>query len=410
MGKIINFLSEFSIPLILGVVVALVWSNTNPHAYDYFVHTPLWSEFQIFGHELTLHFFMNDIFMVLFFGIAAVEITQAFLPGGDLNPISKAVNPLFGTLGGIFGPIGVFFFLCYFLPLDGLMNELNGRIGDSGSILSFSDIIRGWGIPTATDIALAWLIARMVFGSRHPAVTFLLLVAVADDAIGLGIIAVFYPDPHHPVELPYLGLLLGGMLAALLLRKAGVRWVMPYLILGGIPAWLGLILAHLHPALALVAIVPFMPTDPHHQRAEHLFEEESDHSTLSNFEHQFKILVDLGLFGFGLTNAGVLFSEVNLITWIVLSSLLIGKTMGIYFFSMISQWISFPLPTGMDARSLLVTGIIAGVGLTVALFVAGEAYTHASLQGAAKMGALFSVSGGLIAWLVARALAVEKKT
>lgn len=60
----------------------------------------------------------------------------------------------------------------------------------------------GWGIPTATDIALAWLVARIVFGASHPAVNFLLLLAVADDAIGLGIIAIFYPDLSFPSSLP----------------------------------------------------------------------------------------------------------------------------------------------------------------------------------------------------------------
>ena len=66
-------------------------------------------------------------------------------------------------------------------------------------------LTRGWGITTATDIALAWLVARLVFGKGHPAITFLLLLAIGDDAIGLMIIAMFYPDPNHPIYLPALG-------------------------------------------------------------------------------------------------------------------------------------------------------------------------------------------------------------
>ena len=78
-------------------------------------------------------------------------------------------------------------------------------------------VANGWGIPTATDIALAWLVARVVFGRGHSAVSFLLLLAVADDGIGLGIIAVFYPDPNHPVQTIWLLLVAAGM---------GVAWGM----------------------------------------------------------------------------------------------------------------------------------------------------------------------------------------
>ena len=97
----INLLREFSIPLLAGVVVAIVWANLDPSGYQAFNTAPL------FG-GLSFHFISNELFMVLFFGIAAVEITQSCLPGGDLNPVSKAVNPLFGTLGGVIGPVVVY--------------------------------------------------------------------------------------------------------------------------------------------------------------------------------------------------------------------------------------------------------------------------------------------------------------
>ena len=150
---------------------------------------------KVLGHPLTVHFLINGMFMVFFFGIAAKEITDSVLPGGALNPPNKAVNPLMATIGGILGPVGVYFLLTAVLY---------------GGTDNFSEVANGWGIPTATDIALAWLVARIVFGSHHSAVNFLLLLAVADDAIGLGIIAVFYPDPNHPVEPVWLLLTLGG--------------------------------------------------------------------------------------------------------------------------------------------------------------------------------------------------------
>src|SRR6266511_2507586 len=90
----VNLLRQFSIPLILGVAAALVWANYAPQSYHHFTHDPLLG-------SLSFHFLSNDIFMVFFFGIAAVEITQSCLPGGELNPPRKAINPLFATVGGI---------------------------------------------------------------------------------------------------------------------------------------------------------------------------------------------------------------------------------------------------------------------------------------------------------------------
>ena len=192
----LNLLREFSMPLLAGVVVAIVWANLDPSGYQAFNTAP-------FLGGLSFHFISNELFMVLFFGIAAVEITQSCLPGGDLNPVSKAVNPLFGTLGGVIGPVVVY--LC-----------LNAMIGAP-------ELRNGWGIPTATDIALAWLAARIVFGSAHPAVSYLLLLAVADDAIGLAIIAIFYPDPNMPTEPVWLFLTAIGVAVAYIMRSFKLR-------------------------------------------------------------------------------------------------------------------------------------------------------------------------------------------
>ena len=108
-NHVIAILQEFSIPLLSGVAVALLAANLAPDAYDEILHAKPLGDIQIFGHALTFHFLVNDIFMVFFFAIAAKEITEACLPGGSLNPLSKAVNPLFATAGGVIGPVVVFF-------------------------------------------------------------------------------------------------------------------------------------------------------------------------------------------------------------------------------------------------------------------------------------------------------------
>lgn len=381
MRKRINLLREFSVPLIAGVVVAVLWANLDPAGYAYFDHNHFFGPF-------SFHFVTNELFMVFFFGIAAVEITQSCLPGGDLNPPRKAINPLLATLGGVLGPVAVYF----------LLNWLFGA----------PTFTNGWGIPTATDIALAWLAARLVFGDGHPAISFLLLLAIADDAIGLAIIAIFYPDPSVPAEPLWLLLTMAGMGVAWILRSAKVKSYWPYLLLAGVPSWFGLHEAHLHPALALVFIVPFFPH--RYRESRHLFEEDpSDRSTLSRFEHDWKIIVDFGLFMFGLANAGVAFSGVGTATWLVFLSLLTGKTIGIFSFGFLGKKLGFPLPDGMKKRDLMMAGVIAGIGFTVALFVAGEAFTDPEVQGAAKMGAMFSIAAFPVAIVLARFAGIRKR-
>jgi len=380
MKRTVNLLREFSIPLVAGVIVALFWANLDPEGYHHFIHGE-------FVKGLSFHFFINDIFMVFFFAIAAVEITQSLLPGGDLNPIKKAVNPLFSTLGGVLGPISVFFLLNYF------MGE--------------PTYARGWGIPTATDIALAWLVAKFVFGERHSAVSFLLLLAIADDAIGLFIIAIFYPDPLQPVAPEWLLLTLAGMLIAYILRRKQVKSYWPYLVIGGTLSWLGLHNAHLHPSLALVAIIPLLPNST--KESKHLFEDDgSDYSTLTQFEHEWKIFVDFGLFLFGIANAGVEFGEISNLTWIIFLSLLFGKSIGIFTFGSIAEKLGFPLPEGMGRKDLFVAGVVAGLGLTVALFVAGAAFIDTDTQSAAKMGALFSAGIVVIALVLGKLVGIKK--
>lgn len=380
MKRHLNMLREFSVPLLAGVIVALVWVNLAPESYHHFNHS------RIFG-PFSFHFIVNDLFMVLFFGIAAAEITQSCLPGGDLHPVRKAINPLLATVGGVVGPVLVY------LVLTAAIGEPSLR--------------RGWGIPTATDIALAWLAASLVFGRRHPAISFLLLLAIADDAIGLAIIALFYPDPTVPAAPQWLVLVLIGMGAAALLRRRNVQNYWPYIILGGGLSWAGLFMAHLHPALALVFVVPFLPHPPHETK--HVFEEDiHDRSPLAGFEHDWKVTVDFGLFMFGLANSGVQLTSIGDATWLVLASLVIGKTGGIFLMGKLGQRLGYPLPSKIGTKELALVGLIAGIGLTVALFVAGEAFIDPVIQGAAKMGALLSGGCAIVAVIAGRLMKVRR--
>ena len=406
--QLTNLLQQFSIPLIVGVFAGMAVANLDDQFYQRLVeHQVFGSGATVFGHHLTARFFINQVFMVFFFGVAAKEITESVLPGGALNPASKAINPLLATLGGVLGPAGLYFLLAFVFY---------------GSGDDFSVVANGWAIPTATDIALAWLVARLVFGNGHPAVNFLLLLAVADDAIGLGIIAVFYSDPEHPVNPQWLLLTLGGMAAAFGMRRLHVSHWPWYIIIGGGLSWVGLLKASIEPALALVVIVPFLPDprvalglfveetdgDPATQRTPHADYALIHHqSPLDQFEHQLKLLVDLGLFFFAFANAGVAFGSINAVTFMVLLSLIAGKTVGVSAFSLVGSRLGFPLPTGMQAKHLVVAGLISGLGLTVALFVAGKAFTGPPFQDPAKMGAVLSGGVALLALAAGAALRVK---
>ena len=416
--RLIAFFQEYSLPLIIGVVAGLVWANVDFYSYYNIVEFDFWNfgkgpflddghghdknDFYIFGKHVTVHFLINEVFMVFFFGIAAKEITESVLPGGALNPIPKAINPLMGTLGGVFGPVGLFFLLALLFY---------------GGSDDFGAVSNGWAIPTATDIALAWLVARVIFGNRHPAVNFLLLLAVADDAIGLVIIAVFYSSDVQPL---WLLLTAGGMATAYLFRRIGLTWWPVYILIAGGMSWVGLVQAGVEPALALVVIVPFLPAlhAAGHDGADADHGGEHGHAAgghghgggaLEKFEHQLKLPVDFGLFFFAWANAGVAFGSINQVTLMVLLSLIVGKTVGVTLFSFLVSRLGFPLPEGMGIRHLAITGMIAGLGLTVALFVANKAYSGTDFLDPGKMGAVFSVVVAALSLILARLVGVRRE-
>jgi len=112
---------------------------------------------------------------------------------------------------------------------------------------------------------------------------------------------------------------------------------------------------------------------------------------------------------FGLTNAGINIFLFNTVTWMVLLSLLLGKTIGISLFASIANIVGFPLPSGMKKKDLIMAGLIAVMGLTVALLISGAAFTDTYLQSAAKMGALLSVSAAPIAFVLSRIIGIRAR-
>ncbi|GGB15954.1 Na+/H+ antiporter NhaA [Allosediminivita pacifica] len=408
-----HFLTTYSLLLVFGTLIALVWANTDAASYHHFVEFELWNPAPIGeareGHRaLTVHYLFNDLLMAFFFATAAKEVWEAVvLQNGSLRG-KKAATPLFSTLGGMLGPLTVYL---------GLATILGSETYDAVS--------NGWAIPTATDIAFSYLVGRLVFGAGHPAVRFLLLLAIADDAAGLIVLAIFYPsDDLAPL---WLLVSLGAALTAYILfnwlpryldrghaSRSAATWVRhrlhvwPYALAGAV-SWFAFMKAGLHPALGLLPVIPAIP---HADRPFGLFAEEEQYMTdlLNTIEHALHGPVQVILFFFGLLNAGVVFQSIGTTTWLVLAGLLIGKPVGIALFGWIAaRPLRLGIPDGMRTIDLLVVGCVASIGFTVSLFVASVAFDSGPVQDAAKMGALFSFAAALISMVAARLAGVKKK-
>jgi NhaA family Na+:H+ antiporter len=338
-------------------------------------------------HGLTLHFLINDVLMALFFAIAAKEVWESLLPGGALSNPKKAATPLMATLGGVAMPA-----LLYLAGAYGL-----GQGEELG---------RGWAVPCATDIAFSYLVARFVFGDGHPAIPFLLLLAIADDAIGLVILAVAYPQ--EAIQPMWLLLTAGAIATGFLFRAIGIKSFWAYLLIPGIMSWISFYQAGIHAALGLVPIIPTLP-HAHTDIGFFARAETTRHDTLSEFEHWWDHPVELILGLFGLVNAGVAFGNVGTATGLVLLGLVLGKPLGIFGFTWIAtRLFKLEMPAGVTDRHIVTLGVVAGIGFTVALFVASAAFpVPGPIQDAAKMGALGSFASAILAFPVAWALGVK---
>ncbi len=415
MYRVWKQLEEYSLLLILGAVGALIWANLLPTAYHAVMDYPLWRGPFIGAHRPlpdepflrvgTVHFLINDILMAFFFAIAGKEVWETVaLRHGALRG-KKALTPLIATAGGMLGPIAIY-------------------LSGAAILGKMALLARGWAIPTATDIAFSYLIGRFVFGARHPAVTFLLLLAIADDAAGLVVLAIFYPqgDLVPAWLLLSAGAAIGVYLFANRLPRAldANRPEMPvttatrkYLsfwpyAIAGVLSWYGFHRAGIHPALGLLPIIPAIP----HSDVEFgIFAEvEKTQADLLNvIEHALKGPIQVVLFLFGLANAGIAISAIGEPTLLVATALMIGKPLGITLMGWIAARIfGFGLPAGMTIKDVVVLGCVAAIGFTVSLFISSVAFPPGSIQDAAKMGALISLAASPIAVVAARMLKVER--
>jgi NhaA family Na+:H+ antiporter len=360
-----------SLLLLGGTIAGLIWANAAHPSYQRFAES--------------LHFVVNDVGMVFFFALAVKEIVEATLPGGALESPREAAVPVIAAAGGMVGPAALY----------AIQAAAIGR----------PELMPGWAIPCATDIAFSYLAARFIFPRSHPAIPFLLLLAIADDALGLILLALFYPVGTVSLG-TFAALMVPAVVLTYVLRHRRITSVWPYLILGGGLSWTALFFGGVHPALALVPILPLMP---HEKRDLGLFDprEHGLPDTMNRFEQTWRLPVQFILFFFGLVNAGVTLSSVGSGSWIVFLSLLFGKPIGIVGTTFLAVRLGLRAPGGLSYRHAVVMGVAAGIGFTVALFFATSAFPPGTILDQVKMGALLSFFAAPIAIVFGRLIGLR---
>jgi NhaA family Na+:H+ antiporter len=320
--------------------------------------------------------------MVFFFGLAAKEVYEAMLPGGPLSSPREGAVPVFAAVGGMAAPASIYLAAIWFL----------GR----------PDLHSGWAIPCATDIAFSYLVSRAIFKPGHPAIPFLLLLAIADDALGLIVLAIFYPSGAVSMQL-LMGLLAAGHRVAWALRFFGV----------------GNFWATSSARSARLARIVLAACTGARARADHSADAARQHDlrvfgktelvrlkTLHHFETWWKIpgssSCSRSIRECGCPSLG----RAHLVDRA--ASLLVGSRSASSR-RHDAERSGFRRAAGLDYRSPVTLGVAAGIGFTVALFFTTAAFPPGAIQSQAKMGALFSFFGGGLAIVVGRALGLKNK-
>lgn len=359
--------------LVLAAVAALVWANSPwSGGYDALWHTDL--TLSLGGHDLSLDLrhWVNDAAMAIFFLVVGLEIKRE-VTSGHLAGRRAAALPVAAAIGGMAIPALVYL-------------AIAGR-----------EAANGWGIPMATDIALAVGVVALAGPAVPSGLRALLLgLAVVDDIGAIVVIAVFYSSG---VAFGWLAVAAGALVATVAARRLGVNQLAVYLAIGAL-MWFALHEAGVHPTLAGVTMGLLAPTTPRrsvdlvdveeladlstveHARTTSRMARESV-STVEWLEHVLHpwtgyLIVPV----FALANAGVEISGDMLrdavtspITWGVLLGLLAGKPIGVLVAARIATSTGLAdRPEGTSGRHLLGAGHAAGIGFTVAIFIAELAF------------------------------------
>ena len=369
--RLAHFAVEHLLLLPLGALIALVWVNTAPDSY--------------YSFTVAISFAVNDVAMMIFFAVMMKEIVEATAPGGVLHTWRRATLPVIASLGVSLVPALIY------LRVVEVLDE---------PVLSL-----GWPVTLTTDLAFVYFIGRVIFRS-HPMIPFLLLLGIAADALAFLVLALF--NPLREIHLAAgVGVLAGAMAIAAGLRWFRVRSFWPYVLGAGGVSWFGLFWGGWHPALALVPIMPFLP---HAARDPGFFVDARPNAkdALSQFEVWWKYPAQVALFFFGLVNAGVPMGALEAGTWGLPIAVIVGKPVGLFLGVGLALLLGFRLPQRVGWRELIVSGLIAAIGFSVALFFCAELFPPGQLRSEIRMGVLVSLAGAPLAIIAAKMLGVGR--
>jgi NhaA family Na+:H+ antiporter len=369
--ELLHFTAEYLLLLPVGAAIALVWANTDPERY--------------FRMVFDLDFFVTDVLMVLFFGAVMKEVVEATSRGGVLHPWRRAALPVVAALG-----VGI---------VPALLLQPAAR--------TLGQPILMWGWPAAfgIDIAFGYFVALLIFG-RHPVVPLFLLIGLSSNALGFLALAP-RAAATQPRLVPLVALMAAAIVTAAALRRRNVRRVWPYAIGAGGLSWCALVSGGVHPALALVPIVPFMPrgtSDPGF-----MVDAPADaHDTLSEFERWCRPGAQVALLLFGFVTAGVPLHTLESGTLSLPIAILVGKPLGLAVGIGSARACGLSLPHRVGWRELTVVSLLTTIGFTMALFFATVAVGPGQVLSQLKAGALWTVTGGVLALGAAWALRVGR--
>ena len=374
--------SASGILLLLAAFAGLIIANT-PWSSTYF--SILDASFDIGSDSIYLKLttlkFINYVLMTIFFFVVGLEIKRE-LTSGHLSSVRSAIMPFLGAIGGMLVPAGIYLLIA-------------GREAPSG-----------WGVPVATDIALAvGLLGMMGSAVVPPLRTFLLGLAVIDDIGAILIIAFIYSTG---VKVSWFAASALAVIAIVIAKKLGVISTAAYVALGAL-LWYGLYRSGVHATLAGVLLGLLTPNQPKVNPDLH-DEVDGSVSVIEWLEaklHPWSSFVIIPIFAFA--NTGVVITSSSLesalkspVAWGIFAGLVLGKPLGIVLALILAKKSNVgDYPAGAGVGQIAATGSAAGIGFTVAIFIANLAFDEKVLQDTAVLAVIVaSVVSGLISWIL----------
>ena len=335
--------------LLIAAIIALIISNSNfSELYFNTLEQYLFIGINTFGLKLSVHHWINDLLMAIFFFFVTLEIKREFIQG-ELSNLKKALLPIIGAVGGMLIPA------LFYVAIN----------------FENTETLNGWAIPSATDIAFSLGILSLL-GSRVPISLkiFLTALAIIDDLGAILIIAFFYSGD---LSVSYLSLILISYIFLLILNKLGIKKFFPYLLIGSF-MWFFTYKSGIH---ATIAGVLLASTIPHRLK-------EKDFSLLIKIEHAISPYVAFMIMPiFAFANAGVSLEGLSLSSLLlpvplgILLGLFIGKQVGVMIFCFIAVKLgAAQMPDNSNWLSLYGVSVLTGIGFTMSLFVGNLAFVE----------------------------------